>query len=370
MPKVAFSNNNPTFSIALQKRIDGYFKENKLKFSGNKKLYRKTIIIFISAVLAYTTLVFTDLPIWASIPLCIFLGLNFAAIGFNVMHDGAHGSYSPKKWINETMAYSLNLLGGSSYLWKIKHNVNHHSFTNINGMDDDIDIQPWIRITPEQQYRWFHKYQHLYWAFLYCLTYLSWVFYLDFQKYFSGKIADSPFRKMNTKEHFIFWLSKAGYVTIFILIPVLQLGLLKVVVGYTIVSLVCGFTLSIIFQMAHVVEDSSFPEFKKDEKDAKQIESDWIVHQLNSTSNFATGNKYLSWFAGGLNFQVEHHLFPRISHVHYPKINKIVKDVCSDFNIRYIEFPSFLSALKSHVKYLKLVGSDKFSTNQTTAEKR
>jgi linoleoyl-CoA desaturase len=357
MANISFSNNNSTFSQALRKRIDDYFKNNNLKFSGNKKLYGKTIVLVTSIVLLYLALVFGDLSLWVSIPLCALMGLNFAAIGFNVMHDGAHGSYSQKKWVNEIMAYSLNLLGGSSYLWKIKHNGNHHSFTNINGMDDDIDLQPWIRFNHNQPFKKFHKYQHIYWVFFYVLAYVSWVFFLDLKKYFSGRIADTTFKKMNLKEHFIFWVSKVVYVSIFLIIPIVFVGFLKALIGYLILSLICGFTLSVVFQLAHVVEGSSFPE---PDSVTKKIETDWNIHQLESTSNFATKNRLLSWFVGGLNFQVEHHLFPRISHVHYPKINKIVKDVCSEFNVTYNEYPSMLSALRSHIKYLKLIGSCKF----------
>jgi len=356
MSRISFSNNNQSFSITLKKRIDEYFKTNNLKYSGNGKLYTKTIILVSLIVLTYIALVFGGFSAWITIPLCILMGLNFAAIGFNVMHDGAHGSYSERKWVNEIMAYSLNLLGGSSYLWKLKHNGNHHSYTNINGMDDDIDVEPWIRFNHGQEYKWFHKYQHIYWFLLYGLAYLSWVFFMDMKKYFTGKIAETTFKKMSLKEHFIFWISKIAYVSIFIVIPVFQVGLMPAVLGYLIMGLICGFTLSVIFQLAHIVEGTTFP---KPDKENNKIDSDWNVHQLATTANFATKNKVLSWFAGGLNYQVEHHLFPRISHVHYPKINKIVKDVCEEFSVIYTEYPTLTSALKSHIKYLKLVGSSK-----------
>jgi len=354
MTKISFSNNHTAFSIQLRKKIDEYFTSQNIKLTGNRKLYMKTIVLMASAGLLYSLLVFMTLPAWVSLILCVLMGFNLAAIGFNVMHDGAHGSYSQKKWVNEMMSYSLDLLGGCSYLWKVKHNVNHHSFTNIDGADDDIDIQPWIRTTRTQPRKWYHKYQHVYWVFFYSLTYVSWVFGRDFQKYFSGKVAGMKFKKMSLKDHLIFWGGKLVYTFLFIVLPVMMLGFIPTLVGYLVTAAVCGLTLSIVFQLAHVIEEATFPELNAE---TKKMTQDWTIHQLATTANFSTRNKALSWFVGGLNFQVEHHLFPRISHIHYPAINKMVKDVCAQFNVRYLEHRSFFSALRSHIMHLKVVGA-------------
>ncbi len=352
--KISFSSINPAFYATLRKNVDEYFTTKAIKFTGNRRLYLKTIILLTLLVGLYTVLLFFTPPVWVSVILCMILGLNLAAIGFNVMHDGAHGSYSRKPWVNEVMAYSLNLMGGSSYLWKQKHNINHHSFTNIEGLDDDIDIQPWIRTNVNQKRRWFHRYQHIYWVVLYGLTYLTWVFNKDFGKYFSGKIAHTSMKKMSVKEHFIFWISKIIYFGIFLIIPIFKVGLIETIAGYSIACFVCGWTLSVVFQMAHVVPISSFP---MPNEESHKIEQDWAIHQIATTVNFSTRSKIVSWFAGGLNFQVEHHLFPKISHVHYPAINKIVKEACTQFNIRYNEYVTFFGALRSHSKHLKMVGA-------------
>ncbi|TND08656.1 MAG: linoleoyl-CoA desaturase [Bacteroidetes bacterium] len=354
MRGVSFGNNNAAFSTALKKKVDEYFSANGVKFTGNKKLYWKTAILMCSAAALYAWLVFLTPAWWLSIPGCLLLGFNMAAIGFNVMHDGAHGSFSQRKWVNEMMAYSLNLLGGCSYLWKAKHNVNHHNFTNIEGHDDDIDIKPWIRTNTNQPRRWYHRYQHIYWVVLYGFTYLIWVFSKDFDKYFRGKIGETKIKKMNVKEHIVFWASKLVYGFVFIALPIWQVGFLDTLFGYLLAAGMCGFVLAVVFQLAHVVEEASFPV--PDDKTNK-VKEDWTVHQLATTANFSTRSKFISWFVGGLNFQVEHHLFPRISHVHYPAISKVVKDVCSQFNVRYIEYPTFFSALKSHVLYLKTIGA-------------
>lgn len=353
MQKVSFNNKNSVFFNALKEKVDTYFKSNNISQTGNYKLYIKTALLLFSLAGLYTVLVFFTPPTWIAVVLCCLLGVNLAGIGFNIMHDGAHGSFSTKTWVNELMGYSLNIMGGNVYLWKYKHNVNHHSFTNIEGMDDDIDIEPWIRVHDEQKKYWFHRFQHIYWIVLYGVTYILWIFVQDFQKYFSGKVGETPFRKMDVKEHFIFWVSKLFYVGMAIVLPMFFVGVLQTIVGYSIIAFVCGLIIAVVFQLAHIVEDATF---STPDKDVYKIEEEWAVHQVKTTANFATKSKIVSWFTGGLNFQVEHHLFPRISHIHYPKISDLVRETCEQFNIPYMEYPTVMSAVRSHVVHLKQVG--------------
>jgi linoleoyl-CoA desaturase len=353
MQKVSYNNKNSAFFNILKEKVDAYFKSNNIRQTGNYKLYLKTIFLLLSVAALYTLLVFFTPTAWVSILLCCLMGVNLAAIGFNIMHDGAHGSFSQKPWVNDLMGYSLNAMGGSVYLWKYKHNVNHHSFTNIEGMDDDIDIKPWIRVHADQKKYWYHRFQHIYWVGLYGVTYLLWIFVQDFTKYFTGKIGDSKFRKMDTKEHIIFWVSKILYIAVFIIVPLFTVGLVGTIIGYLVISFVCGFIIAIVFQLAHIVEDA---QFSTPDKEAFKIDEEWAVHQIKTTANFATKSKIVGWFTGGLNFQVEHHLFPRISHIHYSKISQFVRETCEQFNITYLEFPTVLSAVRSHVVHLKHVG--------------
>lgn len=354
MQRVSFNNKNSVFFNALKEKVDIYFKSNNIKETGNYKLYIKTILLTLSALSFYTILVFfTPASIWLSLSLCVLMGINLAGIGFNVMHDGAHGSFSTKTWVNELMGYSLNFMGGSVYLWKYKHNVNHHSFTNIEGMDDDIDIKPWIRVHDDQKRYWYHRFQHVYWVILYGVTYLLWVYVQDFKKYFTGKIGETPFRKMDVKEHIIFWVGKLLYVAAFIVLPIFTVGVLDTIIGYLVIAFVCGFVIAVVFQLAHIVEDATF---ETPDTQNYKVETEWAVHQIQTTANFATKSKIVSWFTGGLNYQVEHHLFPRISHIHYPKISELVRETCAQFNIQYLEFPTVLSAVRSHVVHLKQVG--------------
>ena len=355
MSSASFTNTNTAFFITLRSRVNDYFKQNNLKYTGNFKLYAKTAILVLSMFACYTFLVFfTPSSTALALGVCAVMGVIMAAIGFNVMHDGAHGSYSENKTVNTLMTATLNLMGGSSFIWKQKHNVNHHSFTNIEGLDDDIDIQPFIRVNSSQPKYWFHKFQHIYSLFLYCFTYVFWIFYNDFKKYFSGKVSEhTKLKKMKRSEHIMFWFTKIAYTIAFLVVPMFVVGVLDTLVAYLVIGSVCGFVIALVFQLAHIYEAS---EFVAPQDGPIKVENDWAIHQINTTANFATQNKFVSWLWGGLNYQIEHHLFPKISHVHYPAVSKIVKDTCHEFNVFYKEFPTVLSAVRSHMVHIKQAG--------------
>lgn len=348
-----FPTVNQSFHAELKKRINDYFHSTGISLTGNSHLYTKAIILMASFLFLYVHLVFFTPGVFLSIVECVLLGMVVAGIGFNIMHDGAHGSFSKNKWVNGAAAFSLNVLGGSSFMWNVKHNIIHHAYTNIDGMDDDIDIQPWLRMSSTQPKLAMHRYQHIYFWFLYSLLYILWVFVLDFQKYFKRKVGAMPLKKMSVMDHVIFWAFKFFYFLVFMVLPIYTVGLVEWLIGFAIFSLVAGFVLSIVFQLAHTVEHTHFP--MPDEQTGK-LEDEWAIHQLKTTANFAPRNKFISWMVGGLNFQIEHHLFPKVSHVHYSKIRNIIKQACAEFGVPYIEYPKMSHALISHVNFLKQMG--------------
>ena len=350
---ISFNTKEHPFFDELKTRVDSYFDQNNISRTGNWMIYLKTAILLTSAVTFYSWLVFFTPGVWASLGLCAMLGLTLAGIGFNVMHDSAHGSYSKYDWINKVMGYSLNAMGGDVELWKIKHNLIHHSFTNVDEYDDDIDVKPFMRMSEIQPKKSFHKWQHIYGFGFYALNYLFWVFYFDFKKYFSRKIGSTPIRKFTLQDHIVFWLSKCVYMYLFFVLPMINIGVVSTIVGYTVLTVVTGIVIAIVFQLAHVVEATDFVNPKENNG---LIQNEWAVHQIRTTSNFATHSKAVLWFTGGLNFQVEHHLFPRISHVHYPALNKIVKETCNKFGVTYNEHRTVLLAVRSHVNHLKYIG--------------
>jgi linoleoyl-CoA desaturase len=354
LQKITFNNKNSVFFQQLKAKVDHYFHTTKKSPTGNLSLYIKSALHILSAAGLYTTLVFFQPDAFISIILCVLLGINLACIGFNIMHEGGHQSFSKNKWLNIVSAYSLNALGGNALYWKTKHNINHHTYTNIGGMDDDIQIEPYMRIHENQRRYWIHRFQHIYWVGLYGLTYFSWIFVSDYVKYFSRRIASGGNKITWTlKEHFIFWSTKVIYLGVFIGLPIYFTGLVETLIGYSVMTFICGLTIGIVFQMAHIVESTAFPT---PHETTHKIEQEWAIHQIQTTANFGTKNKMLSWFLGGLNFQVEHHLFPRISHVHYPAINKLVKETCKEHNVSYLEFSSLTAAFWSHLKHIRKMG--------------
>lgn len=351
LPKFPKSQNS--FSHELKERVHKYFEDNHIASTGNTELYIKAIVLPLLYVGLYIHVVFFTPPVAIALIECALIGLTVAAVGFNIMHDGGHGSFSTKPWLNNLAFFSLNILGGSNFMWNMKHNVIHHAYTNIDGLDDDIDAKPFLRMAVTQPKLKMHKYQHLYFWLLYSLLYMFWVFFTDFRKYFSQKVGSVPLKKMKTKDHIIFWVSKLFFYGYIIVLPIVKFGFLAWLAGFLTMALTGGFVLSIVFQLAHTVQDASFPI---PDETTHKMEDEWTVHQLKTTANFATGNKWICWYVGGLNFQVEHHLFPKISHIHYPAISKIVKQTCKEFGIQYIEYPKMVTAIASHISYLRMVG--------------
>jgi len=353
MLNYSFDNKSDnTFFSALRKRVNEHFADSNIRPTGGGRLLLKASLLIVSAVVMYVALLFFTPPVAISLLLCGMLGLNLALIGFNVMHDGGHQSFSRHGWINITAAHMLNTLGGSAHYWQVKHNINHHTYTNIEGMDSDINVKPFMRLHEGQPLLWYHRFQHIYWVVLYGISYLVWVFYEDFQKYFSGRISPIDAQKKLTKgQHVVFWATKILYILFYVLIPIYFVGFISWLIGFLLITFVCGVSISIVFQLAHVVEATQF--FSVDSGDKK---NNWAIHQVRSTADFATRSRILHWMLGGLNFQIEHHLFPRISHIHYPAISKYVKQTCHEYDIVYHEYKSMFAAIISHITHLYHLG--------------
>lgn len=348
-----FASSSVSFHAELKSRINAYFAETGKNATGNFQLYFKAIVLFAAFLGFYIHLVFFTPPAFFAILECVLLGCAVAGVGFNIMHDGAHGSFSRRKWVNNMASMSLNLLGGSHFMWNMKHNVIHHAYTNIDGVDDDIDIKPWMRMSTTQPKYLMHRYQHIYFWFLYALLYILWIFVLDYQKYFKRRIGALPLKKMKLSDHLIFWGFKVLHLVMFIVLPIYTVGFVAWLIGFLSFTVVAGLVISIVFQLAHTVEHTHFP--MPNEVTGK-LEDEWAVHQLKTTANFAPQNKVINWFVGGLNFQVEHHLFPKISHIHYPAISKIIQEACDEFDVPYIVYPKMRYAVASHVAFLKQMG--------------
>lgn len=351
---VRFSRPQGEFFQTLRSSVDAYFVENKIKESGNATLYWKAAIIITLYIATYATILALPIPGWSALLLCAFLGFLQALVGFNIMHDACHDSFSTKKNINFFFGLSMNALGSDAFMWRQKHNVVHHTYTNVEGVDDDIAKSPLLRMCPQQPRYGAHRFQHIYLSFLYGISTLFWVLLKDWQSYFSSREFNVEVQKMGFKDHLIFWVTKLMYFGIYLVAPSFVWGIGWTFLGFTIMHIVLGATMSFVFQLAHVVENVEFEHAH--ESEVTMIENEWAVHQINTTSDFAVNNKVISWFLGGLNYQVEHHLFPRISHVHYPAIQKIVAKTCEEFGVQYRYYPKATQALASHFRHMKHLG--------------
>ncbi len=350
--KIRFSPNTD-FERELRKRVSKYFNENDLSSKDNAHMYLKTGISVAWVAASYALLVFAGLPAWGLLLAVLSLSVALNALSFNVMHDALHGAYSERTWINKGMGMFLDLIGGSSYLWYRKHNYFHHSYPNIAGHDDDIEAGVFARLSPHHKRYFFHRWQHIYIWFLYGFLAIKWHVFDDFYVYFTGKINGHKIERPKGWDVVVFFGGKLFFFTMAFVVPSFFYPVLNVLGFYVLVTLLQGLIMSVVFQLAHCNEDAGFPVRPEGEE---QMETSWMVHQLSTTTDFDRNNTLLTWYLGGLNFQVEHHLFPRICHVNYPALSRIVEDTCREYGVTYNSYGSFFSGLKSHYNWLRTLG--------------
>lgn len=354
---VKFSKKDPTmFFKTLHSRVNAYFEDKNIQKTGNLQVYVKTVVMLALYLVPVALIVAGVVTGPWIILVYAFAGFGIAGTGLSIMHDANHGTYSDKKWVNTLFGYSMNLLGGSSFTWKVQHNLMHHTYTNIYHLDEDIDDKPFLRLSPHGKLKKYHKYQHLYAPLLYMLATISWVTLKDFKQMIaynkSGLTQEAGFNP--AKEAVSMVISKIIYFSIFLVLPIaMGAAWYYVVPGFILAHLIAGYIITVIFQLAHVVEG---PEHH-DAIETPVIENTWAIHQLKTTANFSRDSKFISWFVGGLNFQVEHHLFPNISHIHYPQISKIVQATVEEYGLPYYQHEKILEAYKSHIRVLKSFGN-------------
>ncbi len=361
-PVLSFQQNKDLdFKKALHQRVNDYFSHTGLSRNHNPAMLVKTILLLSLYIVPFIVILTVSLPVWIVMVLYFIMGVGVAGVGMSVMHDGNHFGYSENQTVNRWMGLTMNLLGADAYNWKIKHNKLHHVFTNIYGKDEDIASRVILRFAYAAPLKWYHRYQHLYGWFFYALMSISMVFgdvakRINYRRRGITNIPPETFRRS------MIWLivSKVIYTLVIFGLPLIMTSLTwwQVLLGFLIMQLTSGTILSLVFQMAHVVEGPEQPL-----PDANgQMSDSLLAHQLKTTSDFSRKNKILSWYVGGLNFQIEHHLFPRICHVHYPALASIVENTTREFNMPYYVHDSFFNALRSHIKTLKRLGREKVNT--------
>lgn len=349
------SQDKSQFYNTLHARVDSYFKENKLSKHANAGIVFKTIVLLSAYLVPLFILAFVQPALGWSLALWALMGVAMAGVGMSIMHDANHGAFSENPRINTLLGYSLVLLGGSIANWKWQHNNLHHTFTNIAHYDDDIADKPGLRLSPHTEVKGVHKFQWLHAILIYGIVTLYWATAKDFLQF--ARYRRNGVNKNTPAENRVLLAKIIGgkllYFALFLGFPLLAgLPVLEILGGFLLMHVISGVILTVIFQLAHTVEETTFPQPNAH----GVIENEWAIHQLNTTVNFSRKNRLLSWYVGGLNFQVEHHLFPKICHVHYPRIAGIVERTAAEFNVPYLEHKSFVHALRSHFSTLARFG--------------
>lgn len=316
----------------------------------------KTLImltLFFAPLMLLSSGLVTSVPILFS--LYILSGLGMAGIGMGVMHDAIHGSYSKNKRINTLLGYSFNLIGANAAIWKIQHNVLHHTFTNIDHADDDLNAPFFLRFSPHAKHYWVHQYQHIYIWFFYMISTLSWITTKDFVRL--KRFRDMGFLdKKNEYEKTLVSMAvwKLLYYSYALILPIIMLPFAWWIILLAFLSMhfVTGMLVSIVFQIAHIMPVNEFPL----PNDKGMMKDDWYGHQFATTSNFSPNSKLLFWLIGGLNYQVEHHVLPDVCHVHYKDLTKIVSETALEFGMPYNVKKSIGHAIWDHTKMLRMLG--------------
>jgi linoleoyl-CoA desaturase len=339
----------------MKSRVATYFAENQLSPKAGPTMVLKSAILIALAVVPYALILSNRFGPWSMLLLAIMMGVGIAGIGFGISHDALHGAYTSHPRLNDALGLSFDALGASSYLWKITHNVVHHTYTNIHGVDEDLAVSPLLRLSPNADRLWFHRLQHLYAFPLYACTTLFWVFVKDYQQLLRRDLGPYRDKRHDGRQVALLFATKCCYYGYALVIPFLfvRLPWWQILIGFVAMHLTAGLILGMVFQLAHIVEETAHPL----PDDDGRMATDWWLHEMHTTANFGRRNRLLSWYVGGLNHQIEHHLFPKVCSIHYPAISAIVQDVAAEYGLPYHDQPSFRSAVASHYRMLRRLGT-------------
>ena len=357
--KVKFTNpNKDVFHKELRKRVNAYFKENEISRHANVNMVLKSLFMLALYLVPFVLILAVLESSWLIILMWVLMGFGMSGIGLSIMHDANHSAYSKNKFVNKIMGKMIWLVGGSDVNWRIQHNVLHHTFTNVDEMDEDIDTGVLMRFSPNQELKKGHRFQHIYAWFLYGMMTIMWATSKDYVQYLRYKKKDLLKTQGVTGTQFLATLiiTKTIYLGATLVLP-LVLGFMPwwgTVLCFLLMHFIAGLTLAAIFQPAHVIPTSTFEAANSQ----GEIELDWAANQLMNTVNFAPKARLFSWYVGGLNYQIEHHLFPNVCHVHYRKISSIVRDTAFEYDLPYYSYKTFYDALSGHAKMLHKLGTE------------
>jgi len=368
IPIIKFNTSqNPDFFLDVTKSVNSYFKENNISKYANFNMKLKTAFMILLYFIPFGILLSGRVTeLWPIMGLWVIMGFGVSGIGLSIMHDANHGAYSTNKYVNSVLGFLINFLGAYHVNWRIQHNVLHHSFTNVDGYDEDI-TNPVMRFSPDQKRKKIFKYQAFYAPFFYGIMTIYWSIAKDFVRLITyaknGLLKRQGLTLNQAMTHIIF--HKIWYLALTLVLPIIisPIAWWQTLIGFFIMHFIAGMVLALIFQPAHVVEETDF--FIPNQHGS--VENSWAIHQMKTTSNFAHGSIFFSWYIGGLNYQIEHHLFPNICHIHYKHLSPIVKKVAEKHGIPYHQHKTFLGALISHFTMLNSLGTGSYDKKMAAA---
>ncbi len=353
-PRLRFPSDDG-FHASVRSRAAAYFRTTGRPRTGGAAMHAKTGVILAWFAASYGLLLaFGGASAWLAVALTLSVALATAGIGFSIMHDANHGAFARSARLNRAFGYALDFVGASSYLWRFKHNVHHHTYANVDGLDSDIDAGPFLRLAPSQRRRAVHRWQHLYAWLLYGVLAVKWWFVDDVADLVRGRIGRVPIPRPRRYELAGALAGKAVFVAWAVVIPALVFQTVWVAPMFLLGALSLGVVLATVFQLAHAVPDAAFHAARAGED--RKMATGWAEHQVRATANFAPSNRLLGWYVGGLNFQVEHHLLPDVCHVHYPALARSVEAACLAHGIPYHTAPTLRAALAGHFRFLRALG--------------
>jgi linoleoyl-CoA desaturase len=320
--------------------------------SARRQLHVKAALIITLFVASYATLVWVPLTLPVAVLVAAVFVHTIVALATGVMHDANHGVFAVNRRVNSVFAASADFLGASSWLWRQQHNRYHHHATNVMGVDSDIEQAPFARLAPVQEWKPWHKFQPVYMWFLYGFLILKWVVFGDYLTVWNGNFGAQPFtKKLRVRDVVFMTAGKAVHVGWALVLPMLFHPWYVVAGVYVAVSWCSGFYLAVLFQLAHCVDVADFAA-----EDAKLTGDDGVRHQLNTTVDISHRSRLArayAWFvAGGLDFQVEHHLAPRMPHTLYPRLAPIVDELGVRAETPRRTHDGLFAALRSHQRHL------------------
>jgi linoleoyl-CoA desaturase len=359
--KISFTKEEKgDFISALRDKVNLYMKENKISSRADFSMYLKSSVFLLIVLSLFSLLILFQNISYVFLPLSVAIGFFISTGSMNVVHDALHGAYLKNPQKNRLLGFLMDFIGVSSFYWKKEHTVDHHTFTNIKDFDADLDVPFILRLSPEAKKIAFHRYQHFYAPLLYCLNFFHWAYISDFKRIYHIVMGTAK-EKPSSKEAFFLIFFKLIHICLFVVIPLLTFdnSWYIILMGYVFYLFSASLTMTTVFQLAHIVENVAFPTPTQEGK----IANSFARHQLATTSNFATKSKIAEFLFGGLNFQIEHHLFPLLCHIHLRKIAPIVEQTAHEYGLEYHKNETFFKALKSHFATLKKLGALKPQTH-------